>query len=186
MRRRQASQLGSSHGGGGGIEAINVTPLIDVVMCLIIFFLIVGKLAADERTKIDLPTTTIGDAQRAEAGVIVSVALQEGPDGQPIAPLATVVFVGDERLSEATQIERALRDQVARALAEPSLTSAPATPTTITPAQIARARVTIRADQRVPFEMVEPVLAACSALGIVRVEYAAARTEGASTPGGTP
>jgi biopolymer transport protein ExbD len=187
MRRRLASQLGSPHGSGGGIEAINVTPLIDVVMCLIIFFLIVGKLAADERTQIDLPTTTIGDAQRAEAGVIVSVALLEDASGQPASPVSAVFFVGDERFSDAAQIERALRDQVARALVSlpdgSPMQPAPA----ITPAQIARARVTIRADQRVPFEMVEPVLSACSALGIVRVEYAAQRADGQAIPaGGNP
>lgn len=185
MRRRQASQLASPHASGGGIEAINVTPLIDVVMCLIIFFLIVGKLAADERTQIDLPVTAIGDAQRAEAGVIVSVAIVEDAAGQPVMPLSTVFFVGDERLTTASDIERALRDQVARALvASPSQGTAAVPTAPISAAQIARARVTIRADQRVPFEMVEPVLSACSSLGIVRVEYAAQRAQNA--PGSAP
>ncbi len=39
---------------------INVTPLIDVVMCLIIFYLLVGKLAMDQRTRMTLPSSGAG------------------------------------------------------------------------------------------------------------------------------
>ncbi|MBX3364956.1 MAG: biopolymer transporter ExbD [Phycisphaeraceae bacterium] len=39
---------------------INVTPMIDVVMCLIIFFLIVGTLASDRAAALDLPLARSG------------------------------------------------------------------------------------------------------------------------------
>lgn len=42
---------------------VNVTPLIDVVMCLIIFYLLVGKLAMEQRTKMVLPSSGSGITQ---------------------------------------------------------------------------------------------------------------------------
>lgn len=53
---------------------INVTPLIDVVMCLIVFYLMVGQLALDRRGEVRLPRAE-GDALRetADRAIIVSV-----------------------------------------------------------------------------------------------------------------
>jgi len=57
MRLRRA-QVDDTH-----IAAVNVTPLIDVVMCLIIFYLLVGKLAMEQRAKMILPSTAEGISQ---------------------------------------------------------------------------------------------------------------------------
>ena len=39
----------------------NVTPLIDIIMCLIIFFMLVAKIGVDTGAqKIDIPTTILG------------------------------------------------------------------------------------------------------------------------------
>lgn len=56
-------------GGSGG--HLNVTPLIDIVMVLIIFFLLVGQLAMDRQGIVDLPEATTGE--------------QATPGGDPIA-----------------------------------------------------------------------------------------------------
>lgn len=56
---------------------INVTPLIDVVMVMIVFFLIVGKLAADERSTIDLPLAE-GKSRLGETGTLVINVTSEG------------------------------------------------------------------------------------------------------------
>lgn len=68
-------------------EGVNVTPLIDVVMVLIIFYLLVGRLAMDRATPVRLPDAAVGltgiDAEvitielPADGGVIV--------DGVPVA-----------------------------------------------------------------------------------------------------
>jgi biopolymer transport protein ExbD len=50
------SIISTSENGG----RVNVTPMIDVVMVLIIFYLMVGQLAIDRRTEITPPTTTTG------------------------------------------------------------------------------------------------------------------------------
>ena len=53
---------------------INVTPLIDVVMVLIIFYLIVGKLASDRKAKVDLPPSRIGVSE--DTGRVLAITVQ--------------------------------------------------------------------------------------------------------------
>ncbi len=52
---------------------INVTPLIDVVMVLIVFFLIVGKLASDQRSEVDLPPADARPLQSDPSTLIVNI-----------------------------------------------------------------------------------------------------------------
>lgn len=52
---------------------INVTPMIDVVMVMIVFFLIVGKLAADQRSNIRLPESRHGAKDQSPMRVVISV-----------------------------------------------------------------------------------------------------------------
>lgn len=52
---------------------INVTPLIDVVMVMIVFFLIVGKLASDQRSQIELPLAEARQLQSDPGTLIVNV-----------------------------------------------------------------------------------------------------------------
>ena len=59
-----------------GVEEINVTPLIDVVMCLIIFFLIVGKLAQDGQVGVRLPESGVGRPSEPAEGEFVTVAVR--------------------------------------------------------------------------------------------------------------
>jgi biopolymer transport protein ExbD len=56
---------------------INVTPLIDVVMVLIVFYLIVGRLAESERARVELPGATAGAAESG-AAVTITVSLAGG------------------------------------------------------------------------------------------------------------
>jgi len=54
---------------------INVTPMIDVVMVLIVFYLLVGKLAGDRRPAMALPTSAASaeDAPAELAPIIINV-----------------------------------------------------------------------------------------------------------------
>jgi len=56
---------------------INVTPLIDVVMVLIVFYLIVGRLAESERARVELPGASAGAAESG-ASVTITVSLVDG------------------------------------------------------------------------------------------------------------
>lgn len=79
---------------------INVTPMIDVVMCLIVFYLIVGRLAADQRSGMRLPESQIGLTDKAQELLIVNVL----PDGRIVIdaqaiPAAALAATIRERLA---------------------------------------------------------------------------------------
>lgn len=80
---------------GGSAPHINVTPLIDVVMVLIIFYLIVGQLVMDRRGEVELPSAREGE--------------QEDPRDRPI-----IVMIGaaDEVLVEGQRVEPARAGRV--------------------------------------------------------------------------
>jgi biopolymer transport protein TolR len=64
--------------GEGAGARINVTPMIDVVMVLIVFYLLVGQLAIDRKASIDLPTSIIGIDETQESDPIVVGITQSG------------------------------------------------------------------------------------------------------------
>lgn len=84
MRRRTAG-LAREH----PVSHVNVTPMIDVVMCLIVFYLIVGRLVLERRGEVSLPVSTVGDAAAEHADPLVISIEREGIirlDGREIAP----------------------------------------------------------------------------------------------------
>ncbi len=70
MRRR------SILSGEGTSSRVNVTPMIDVVMVLIVFYLLVGQLATDRRARISLPPSATGveETQRTDP-IIIGVTI---------------------------------------------------------------------------------------------------------------
>lgn len=84
MRTRSIISNDRSRGG------VNVTPMIDVVMCLIVFYLMVGQLATDRRAAVRVPESGSGadTQQRTDAlelsvdmdGVVAIGALAIDPD----------------------------------------------------------------------------------------------------------
>lgn len=166
--RRYRSILSSNP----GAEPINVTPLIDVVMCLIIFFLIVGKLAANEKARIQLPGTSIGQVAERQDAVVVSIARDSTTQGKPIS----LISVQGDFAKDGPDLLRLLQSHLeSQAKAHARLVKGDIQP-------ISRGKVTVRADKDLPYEAVEPVLTACAQLGINKVDYATARTD--LTPGG--
>lgn len=81
---------------------VNVTPLIDVVMVLIVFYLIVGNLARERLAPVRLPETGVGVGEEGGAGVIVTVA----PRGEGV-----VIVIEGEEVREP-DLDAALRARV--------------------------------------------------------------------------
>lgn len=52
---------------------VNVTPLIDVMMCLIVFFLIVGRLASMRRPEVALPESRSGERAPREDAIVLTI-----------------------------------------------------------------------------------------------------------------
>jgi biopolymer transport protein ExbD len=75
---------------------VNVTPLIDIVMCLIIFFMLVAKIGVDagKDTSIDIPASILGTDIR-NMGNTFTLNVTNGPTGVPDAePIVTALVSG--------------------------------------------------------------------------------------------
>jgi biopolymer transport protein ExbD len=145
MRLRRTS--GNQH----GFHGINATPLIDVVMCLIIFFLLVGKLAVDQGGGVVLPKSGAGKTDPAENMLTVNIAPAPGegmPAGvDPWAPGATATVLG-QFVPNAGAMEALVREKLR------------SDPTAV---------VQIRAHRELPFGAVEPVIRACGRGGATTI-----------------
>ncbi|KAA0212378.1 MAG: biopolymer transporter ExbD [Leptolyngbya sp. PLA3] len=71
--RRAASQARAHP-----VGHVNVTPMIDVVMVLIIFYLIVGRLVMERRGQVDLPETRVGEKLPEESDPLVITITSDG------------------------------------------------------------------------------------------------------------
>jgi biopolymer transport protein ExbD len=78
---------------------INVTPMIDVVMCLIVFYLIVGKLAADQRATIRLPPSTTGVEEKTQDTLVINI--MPAPSDVPARFVIDTLDISPENLQAA-------------------------------------------------------------------------------------
>ncbi len=75
---------------------VNVTPLIDIVMCLIIFFMLVAKIGVDTGAdrNIDIPTSVLGTNIKDMGNTLV-LNVVNGPTGVPDPqPIVTALVRG--------------------------------------------------------------------------------------------
>ncbi|MEX0939367.1 MAG: biopolymer transporter ExbD [Pirellulales bacterium] len=122
--------------------SFNMTPMIDVVFLLIIFFLVSSHLAKQEvQLDLDLPAAASGADQEEENRPRVTInVLPRGEillAGAPVAP---------------SELQRRLQHEAARV--ERDL------------------EVRIRSDRTVPYQYVEPILLACARAGVWNVTFA--------------
>jgi len=129
----------------GDVGKINVTPMIDVVMVLIIFFLLVGQLAAEKLSIVDLPATERGRSGQREDPVVVNVVKRAEAAGG-----GALVVVEQAELS-LPELLVLLRDRSAKGPVE----------------------VRLRADRSLAFADVRPTLETCRDAGVASVRLAA-------------
>ena len=123
--------------------ALNLTPLIDIVFLLVIFFLVASHAARTESTEpVELPMVS------------------EVEDGRVEMPRRLVVTVTADQVLHVGGRTITL-EQITELLSEASFGS---------PA--GEYEVRIRGDRRVPFRVVEPLMVACAQAGITRIGYA--------------
>lgn len=136
------------HAGAHAAGKINVTPLIDVVMVLIIFYLIVGKLAMQRLEAVDLPVSALGAPDRAGAPLVVEVLA--GGDGA-VRLTADGVAVTPESLEALVRSRRE---------ADPALV------------------VQVRADRATDYTLVAPAVEACRRAGLASLRLVTLRPGG--------
>jgi len=133
--------------GRGRSSDVNMTPMIDVVFQLIIFFLVSSHLAKQE-AQLPLP---------------LPLAASGAKEGHETNPRVTINVLADGQLSlagkhlAAGELSQRLRTKLAEA--GPDL------------------EVRIRSDRHVAYQRVEPILLACAQAGIWNVAFAVYRPE---------
>ncbi len=140
MRRRKSS---------GTVEFdLNLAPMVDIMMCLIIFFMLSAKLVQREHAeRVDLPVSVTGQPAVKRAGVS-RVVVNVVPD-----PAGGASYVVDEQHMGLGDVATRLEREAAR-----------------------DAEVTcyIRADRGIEYRFVEPILMECSRAKIGKVTFATA------------
>jgi biopolymer transport protein ExbD len=120
----------------------NITPLIDVVFLLIIFFLVASHFIRNEQVEqVELPTATqTKDEDESASRIVVTVATDK-----------RLILGGHDATVE--EIERKLQFAAEQNGA-------------------AATELRIRADRGVPYSVVEPLLLAAARAGITKVRFA--------------
>ena len=136
----------------------NVTPLIDVVMCLIIFYMLVAKIGVNtgREAKIELPTSIMGISLK-DLGNTVTLNVAKPSTGDE--PLITMLDP-----SSGQMVDLKIIDGTKRPLAAflKKLKG-----------ENAEFKVIIRGDQNLEYRFLEPVLITCSEAAVRNVNFAA-------------
>lgn len=136
---------------------LNLAPMVDVMMCLIVFFLLGSSLVLQEARPVDLPwAASAATVEMGELGNRIVVNVRRGA-GEDEAELLIAGWDG-ERVTETRYQPEQLRVYL----------------TTIAGATRARkeeVRCVVRADRDVAYRHVEGVLKACGAAKIARVVF---------------
>jgi biopolymer transport protein ExbD len=139
---------------------LNLAPMVDVMMCLIIFFLIASKMVAAEHHPVELPWAVA--AKEVEAGDLgnrVTITVRHVGDAEQRAEYVVADWDGQqviERSLQPGEVETLLQVCAARAAGESR-----------------KLRCVIRADQAVMYTHVEVVLRACGLARISDVVFSA-------------
>jgi biopolymer transport protein ExbD len=141
-------------------SGVNVTPLIDVVMCLIIFFMLVAKIGVDTGadTKIDIPTSILGTDIKDMGNTLV-LNVVNGPTGvADPQPIVTALVKGQmQELKLRDFFNGKLQDQLLNTL-KLYRQGDPALKMTANP----DFKVVIRGDRSLTFRFLAPVLMDCN------------------------
>ena len=163
MRRRRRSLPALSEG------TVNVTPLIDVVMVMIVFFMLVAKIGVEtsDRT-VAIPATILGtDIKNMDIPNSLTLNVRSGLANQPVV---TAVLIG--RLQELNltdqQGKTPLVDSLKYFRYGKDLVPGGWGVNSDNPAF----NVIIRGDESMDYKYLEPVLLACASANVKSVNFA--------------
>lgn len=126
---------------------LNLAPMVDVMMCLIIFFLLAAKMVAAEHYPVALPWAVAAKAvEPSDLGTRVTITVRPVGEGE-IAEYVVADWDGQqivERILAPQDVESLLTARAARSARENQ-----------------KLRCVIRADERVRYQHVEVVLRGC-------------------------
>jgi biopolymer transport protein ExbD len=157
MRKRHMPESHSAHP--------NVTPLIDIVMCLIIFFMLVAKIGVSTGAdpKITIPATIRG-AEIKDMGNTLTLNVQEGPLDQPIVTALVKDEVRELKIIDPTNGVRQLLAELAYHRNGPDKKLG-------TPDDNHEFKVIIRGAEDMRYAILEPVLKTCAEAQVKNVNF---------------
>lgn len=148
---------------------LNLAPMVDVIMCLIIFFLLASRLVDAQHPPSQLAyAASARQVDRSELGQRVVVTIRTRRDASGEADFVVPGWDGhriSDRVLDEMQLLDFIRQRVAQAGDRGEL------------------RCVIRAEKDVPYARVEQVLRACGQVGISHVVFA---THAGHDPEGAP
>jgi biopolymer transport protein ExbD len=138
-------------------DHVNVTPLIDVVMCLIIFFMICGNLAKDEANdQVTIPKASLGQELGEQRDRLI-INVVQGPDanqGGHINPAVEPdIYVRGQLMAPAALASYLDREK----RSAPDL------------------KVILRADRDLSYNWIAPILISCAQANIKSVNFSTKR-----------
>lgn len=155
---------------------VNVTPLIDVVMCLIIFFMLVAKIGVTTgaEAQIDIPVSELGRDVK-DIGIESALVLNVREVGG--VPMITAMVEADGTVSKTGKpVELKLFDTATnrRPLAE-ALRRLRMGDARLGVRENPEFKVIIRGDRNVTYRALEPVLLACVEANVKNVTFNTAK-----------
>ena len=144
---------------------VNVTPLIDVVMCLIIFFMLVAKIGVDTGAdqRITIPASLQG-LEIKDMGNTLTLNVQEGSPGMPFITALVKEDVRELKLIDPTNGVRQL-------FAELSHLRNGRDGKLGTQDDNIDFKVIIRGAEDMPYSILEPVLKTCAEAQVKNVNF---------------
>ena len=139
---------------------LNLAPMVDVMMCLIIFFLLASELVSAERHPVALPWADAAkNVERSELGTRVVINVRRAKDSDTAAEYVVADWDGEkviERVLAPEQVADYLLSRAARAQRDRE-----------------ELRCVIRADREALYRHVEVVLRGCGTAHIANVVFSA-------------
>jgi biopolymer transport protein ExbD len=141
----------------------NVTPLIDIVMCLIIFFMLVAKIGVSTGAeKMDIPESLVG-IDITDMDNTLTLNVRPGP-----LDLPQVTALVKNKNGEYEKAELKLRDPSGHNQLYDTLT--------LYRRQNDRFAVIIRGEEDMPYRFLEPVLITCADANVRKVDFNTRKT----------
>lgn len=96
--------MAGASAGGGPIVGINMTPLVDIALVLLIIFIVTAKLVVTPSVPLDLPHATRSEEVQTILSVIVSSAGDVYANGAPMADEGALSALARQHLARDPQI----------------------------------------------------------------------------------
>ena len=146
----------------------NVTPLIDIIMCLIIFFMLVAKIGVTTGAeKIDIPTTIIGSKIEDMSNTLTLNIPDELNNDEPlVTALIKPAGGGPSVMTNLAVVDHT------------TLQSPLKNTLMLYKSQNDKFKVIIRANENLDWRFIEPVLLICQDAGIRSINFNTAKAKG--------